>query len=275
MTLRRLATSAALIGALAFSTMAQAITPEGPKTGTCIVIGGGKLGKDIVGRFIELAGGPDAPIVLIPTASGDATFKPDWEGLKVLTDAGARNVVMLHTLSKDEANSEKFVEPLRKAKGLWISGGRQWHLVDSYLGTRTVKEIKALLARGGVVAGTSAGASIQAQYLVRGAREGNTIMMAPGYEEGFGLVEHVAVDQHINTRGRVEQMGEVIAKYPDLLGIGLDENTAIETKAHGFTVLGAGHVHITEADASGTPHLVGDMTAGQHYYFAPLTYAGK
>ena len=81
---------------------------------------------------------------------------------------------------------------------LWIDGGRQWRLVDSYLHTRTEAAIRAVLDRGGVVGGSSAGATILGSYLVRGAREGNTLMMAPGYEEGFGLIHQWGIRGKMN-----------------------------------------------------------------------------
>lgn len=252
---------------------AQATTPHGPSQGTLVIAGGGKLGPKIVNRFIELAGGPDASIVVIPTAGGAKQYDQDWPGLAVLKDAGARNVTVLHTLSREEADSDAFVAPLLKAKGVFFPGGRQWRLVDSYLGTKTEREVKAVLTRGGVIGGTSAGASIQASYLVRGAREGNRILMAPGYEQGFGLVDHVAIDQHNDTRGRVGDMATIIARHPDLLGIGLDESTAIVVNHDGFDVIGRGHVHITEADAHGQPERKPDLQSGQHFDFRPLQYA--
>ena len=99
------------------------------------------------------------------------------------------------------ADTEAFAAPLKTARGVWFAGGRQWRLVDAYMGTRTQREIEAVLARGGVVGGCSAGATIQGSYLVRGAREGNQIMMAKGYEEGFGYLRGVAIDQHLLASG--------------------------------------------------------------------------
>src|SRR5262249_53783546 len=147
--------------------------------------------------FFELAGGKDAPVVVIPTAGGQPTYAQDWTGLKVFKEYGATNLTVLHTTDRTVADSEEFVKPLTTARAVWFPGGRQWHLVDSYLNTRTEREVKRVLERDGVVGGSSAGASIQAEYLVRGAREGNKIMMAPGYEEGFGLLKGAAIDQHM------------------------------------------------------------------------------
>ena len=106
------------------------------------------------------------------------------------------------------------------------------------MGTRTQREIEGVLARGGVVGGSSAGATIQGSYLVRGAREGNQIMMAKGYEEGFGYLRGVAIDQHLLVRGRQDDLVEVIKAKPELLGIGLDEPTAIVVKGDRFLVVG-------------------------------------
>jgi cyanophycinase-like exopeptidase len=112
---------------------------------------------DILHRFADLAGGLAAPIVVIPTAG---------EQLRPLTTHplhrhGFSNLVQLHTKDRAEADSDAFLAPLRAARGVFIDGGRQWRLVDSYLGTKTQRELENLLARGGVIAGTSAGATIQ------------------------------------------------------------------------------------------------------------------
>ena len=163
--------------------------------------------------------------------------------------AGVQNISILHTRNRDEADTEAFANAIRNATGVWISGGRQWRLVDSYLGTRTERELFALLERGGVIGGTSAGASIQGSYMVRGAREGNTIMMAPGYEEGFGLVRGTAVDQHLLARNRENDMLEVIDRHPALLGIGIDEGTAIVVRADTAEVIGRSKVAFYNTDS--------------------------
>jgi len=119
---------------------------------------------------------------------------------------------------------------VERDSGVWIDGGRQWRLVDAYAGTAVEREIKALLARGGVVFGSSAGASIQASFLVRGApaTDGNpdgdnTIMIAPGYETGFGLLPNSAIDQHVEERARETDLDAVMATHPELLDYLADE----------------------------------------------------
>ncbi len=230
---------------------------KGPEKGTLIIAGGGSLGPEVLGRFIKLAGGPSAEIVVIPTAGGEAKYGPDCTCLKIFRELGATNLTILHTIERSEADSEPFVAPLKRVKGVWFVGGRQWHLVDVYSGTKTETEIKNLLARGGVAGGTSAGASIQASYLVRGAREGNDKVMAPGYEVGWGLIQGVAVDQHVTARHREGDLDAVVKAHPELLGIGIDQSTAIEVKRDGFVVIGAGHVFIHDGQ---------EQSNGGHYF---------
>jgi cyanophycinase len=235
----------ALLFALALAIACRArVTPLEPVRGHLVIAGGGQLGPEITGRFLTLAGGPTAPIVVIPTAGEDSVYPSDWSGLAILRNQGATNLVVRHTRDPRVADSDTFVAPIRQARGVWFPGGRQWRLVDSYAGTRTERELHALLDRGGVIGGTSAGASIQASYMVRGAREGNTIMMAPGYEQGFGFIRGVAIDQHVSARNRQMDLQQVVKRYPNLLGLGLDEGTAIIVSGRRAEVVGRGKLFV-------------------------------
>ncbi|MGH7470311.1 MAG: cyanophycinase [Longimicrobiales bacterium] len=220
----------------------------GPPAGTLVVVGGGTLGPEIIRRFVDAAGGPQARIVVIPTAGEQDTFPADWSGLRQFRNAGVKHITVLHTRDPKVADTDGFVQPLRNATGVWFPGGRQWRLVDAYLNTRTLNELHSLLQRGGVIGGTSAGASIQASYMVRGAREGNTLMMAPGYEQGFAFLRAAAVDQHLSARSRQRDMLEVVARFPNLLGIGLDESTAIVVRGDTAEIIGKDRVAFYNAD---------------------------
>jgi cyanophycinase len=192
-----------------------------------IVVGGGAIGPEIYARFIEAAGGPDALIVDIPTAGGDSVYPATWRGANPWRRAGARNVVVLHTLDKTVANSDSFVAILNRAGGVWFEGGRQWRLADAYLGTRMEQGFHDVLARGGGVGGSSAGASILSGYMLRGARSGNTIIMAPDSDSGFNFLRGVAIDQHVVARERLRDLADSLLPHrPDLLGISEDEGTA-------------------------------------------------
>lgn len=218
----------------------------GPERGALLVVGGGELGAEIRRTFLELAGGRGAALVVIPTAGEGESYGQDHRDAEMWRGVGFGEVTVLHTRDRAEADQEGFAAPLGKARAVWFSGGRQWRLVDSYLGTRTEREIAAVLERGGVIGGTSAGATIQGSYLVRGAREGNTIMMAPGYEQGFGYLRNVAVDQHLIVRKRERDLLPVVARFPKLLGLGIDEGTAIVVKGDRARVIGVSKVAVYE-----------------------------
>jgi cyanophycinase len=235
-------------------------TAVGPRQGTLVIVGGGQVGPDIVKRFVTLAGGKDAAAVVIPTAAENdpVNVKAVAEGFS--RTFGFKNVAVIHTRDRGEADSDGFVAPLKKAKAVWFNGGRQWRIVDSYLGTRTQREIEAVLERGGVIGGSSAGATIQGSYLVRGARDGNDILMAKGYEQGFGYLRGVAIDQHILPRHRTDDLVQVIGAHPELLGLGIDESTAVVAEGDRFEVIGRGVVGIYDGK---------DHDGKRYYYLAP------
>jgi len=211
-----------------------------------VIAGGGALGPEIVTAFFDLAGGAQAPIVVVPTAGEEASYGGAVLESTPLYKEGARNLTLVHTRDPQVADTEAFTAPLRAARGVWFTGGRQWRLADAYLGTRTERELHALVARGGVVGGTSAGATIQGSYLVRGAPEGNTILMAKGHERGFGFLPNTAIDQHLLKRGREKDLVAVVEAYPELLGIGIDEGTAVVVEGGRFRVVGVSKVAIYE-----------------------------
>jgi cyanophycinase len=228
--------------------------PEyGPAHGTLVIQGGGSdVGTGIFETFINRAGGLDAKIVVVPTAGGnrnpDGSFKvyKEEDVLAPWKKRGATNVHMLHTHDPKIADTEEFAKVLRDAKAVWFNGGRQWNIVDSYANTLTLREFHKVLERGGVIGGSSAGATIQGDYLVRGAIAGSDIVMTPEpeHEHGFAFLRKVAIDQHINTRNRWDDLIPVIKKYPNLLGIGLSEGTAIVVTGDRFEVIGKWKVAI-------------------------------
>src|SRR5205085_8233929 len=175
---------------------------------------------------IDLSGGPDALIVVIPTAMEDP-LRPESSEERALRQNGAKNVKSLHTRDRKTADDPTFSELLTRAGGVWFSGGRQWRFVDAYEGTLTERRFHEVLARGGAIGGSSAGASIQSEYMPRGHPLGNTVMAAEGYERGFGFLPGAAVDQHFFARRRTADMTGLMKQYPQYLGIGIDEGTAI------------------------------------------------
>jgi cyanophycinase len=217
----------------------EAVT-TGPASGTLIIVGGGEA-QELIKYFIEVAGGKDAPIVIIPTAGGADSYDENSSGAIFFKNQGATNITVLHTNDRDVANSEAFVKPLLKAKGVWFSGGRQWHLVDSYKNTLTEKMLWKVLERNGVIGGSSAGATIQGSFLARGDTRNNQIMMGD-HQEGFGFIKNVAIDQHVLARNRQFDMFDILRKRPELLGLGIDEGTAIIVRGNQFEVIGKSYV---------------------------------
>ena len=219
----------------------KAAVPDVPK-GSLVIVGGGGLPKPILDRFFELAGGPDQPIVFVPTAGESEPGTRDPADLAMLKKFGATNVTVLHTRDRRRADEPDFSKPLLAAKGVWFGGGRHWRFIDSYEGTLTEARFKTVLERGGVIGGTSAGASIQAEYMPRGHPLGNTVVAAEGYERGFGYLPGCAVDQHFFARKRLDDMAGLMKTYPQLLGVGIDEGTAIVVRHSTAKVIGASKV---------------------------------
>jgi cyanophycinase len=233
--------------------------PELP-AGALVIAGGGGLPREIVQRFLDLAGGPEARIVVLPTALPDP-LPADRQLVGILTRAGARHVTVLRDRHREGVEDEAFLEAIRQAGGVWFGGGRQWRFVDAYEGTRAHQALQQLLARGGVIGGSSAGASIQAEYLVRGNPLGNHDMMALGYQRGLGFLPGTAIDQHFTQRNRARDLATVIERHPQLLGIGIDEETALVVQGQVGEVLGTGGVHFWHA----SERMATSMTAGTRF----------
>jgi cyanophycinase len=227
--------------------------------GFVIAMGGGNGTPEIYEKWRRLGGGKNAHVVLIPTANNPGDdIAPVVNGLKQVF--GIQDVSVLDTKDRAKANSPEFVAPLKQATFVFIDGGRQWRLADAYLGTLVERELRNVLTRGGVIAGSSAGASILASYLVRGDPAGPDVMMAKGHERGFGLVPNSAIDQHVSERHREHDLEPVVAAHPKLLGIGIDPNTIIVVHGDQFEVIGSGEVTITEA---GHPQY--SVPSGSHF----------
>ena len=216
---------------------------SGPERGSLVIVGGGMQDLGILVRFGELAGGLDAPIVVIPTAGGADNYDQSWQGLQQFRDAGLTNITLLHTYDPAVADTDAFAAPIQEARGVWFTGGRQWRLADAYINTKVHDALWDLLSRDGVIGGSSAGATILGSYLARGDTSGNTIMMGD-HEEGLGFIKNVAIDQHLLRRNRHFDLIEIIEEKPELLGIGLDENTAIVVRGNRFEVVGQSYVAI-------------------------------
>ena len=219
----------------------------GPTKGA-LLIGGGGITDEMWQVFYDLAGRESAKLVIIPTAfdENSINYDPEFKILKrQFTARGFDSIQLMHTRDTLVANSDEFVQPLKTATAVWLTGGRQWRTADAYLNTKTHLELKNVLKRGGIIGGHSAGASIQGSYLARGGRdlEGNyKIISNP--EVGFGFVTNTAFDQHHLARNRQYDMFDLLKIRPELLGVGIDEDTGILVQGNEFQVIGNKYVSI-------------------------------
>lgn len=217
---------------LAFVVLAAPLAAQETK-GSLVIVGGGRIPDEVRKKFVELAGGKEAKIVVVPTASENADkpeehekYLKDWKALK------PASVQLLHTRDRKVADSEEFVKPLAEATGVWFSGGAQSRITEAYLDTRAEKEFRKVLERGGVVGGTSAGAAIMSDPMITGGNpEAKT-------GRGFGFLPGIIVDQHFHARKRQDRLKGVLEKFPRLAGLGIDEGTAAVVKDGKIEILG-------------------------------------
>jgi cyanophycinase len=220
--------------------------PENDLAGALVIVGGGGLPDAIRDRFLELAGGKNGKLVVIPTASARADRLHYYEDYYYWQKQGLASVSMLNTLDPKQANDPSFVKPLTEATAVWLGGGDQTRLAHAYHGTAVEKELRRLLAHGHVIGGTSAGASVMSSIMITGGFSQASV------DEGFGLLPDVVIDQHFRNRKRQNRLLGVLKKNPRCLGLGIDENTAVVVSGHKFTVMGKANVSVclppTESD---------------------------
>lgn len=212
-------------------------------------------GDRIDERFRKILEAHSRRLVFIPTAASSLRSKygtiwnPDLEENRdpFLRELTIRfNVVeieILHTRSREVADSDAFVRPLRNADAVWMSGGNAGRLADAYLGTRVVEELRAVVARGGIVAGESAGAIIQGSYVVRGNPD-KPVLMVDGRDRGFGFLPNIAINPHLTSSQRENELVSVVDRYPHLLGLGIDDDAGLVVRGDIAEVIGSGRVAV-------------------------------
>ncbi len=211
------------------------------KKGKLIIIGGGAIPDSLFSFFANYCGGKDQPVVYIPTATTDEAYIQNGEHLLKFTSRGFNNLSTIHTRNKKEADDPKNIALLRNAKGLYFGGGDQQLIADAYAGTKLYDEMIALLDRGGVIMGTSAGATFMGSLMIGGDAR-NDISKKYTLNPAFSFMTNTALDQHVLARNRQFDLIPVIEYYPGTLGIGIDESTAIIVEAGQFRVWGNSYV---------------------------------
>jgi len=229
---------------------------EATKRGSLIIVGGGDTPYSIQKRFIELAGGPGrARIAIFPMA----TTEYDEEAEEVLSEfsmLGAESVIL--NIDREQAQSRSLDPVLLEFTGYWFLGGDQNLLASSLLGTRALWTIEKQYERGAVIGGTSAGAAVMTATMLTGERRTSTgrinddpNAVAPRSTEvglGFGLLPGAIIDQHFSRRSRDNRLVSALLDHPHLLGVSIDEETALIVRPDGrWEVMGNGHVKIYDA----------------------------
>lgn len=222
-----------------------------PSQGHLLIIGGSEDrhgGMPVLTRFLDLAGGPGAAIVVI-TAASEAPAEVFALYRSAFTDLGVTRLAHVHLDSPREGASEKLLAPVREAMGIFMTGGAQKRLMEMLRGTALLDEMcKAYQERGACIAGTSAGASAMSRLMLASGRtdlepEKGAITLEPG----LGLVSHIVVDQHFAERKRLPRLLSVIAEHPDQYGIGIDEDTGLAIcPGEGIEVVGKGGITVVD-----------------------------
>lgn len=213
--------------------------PEVP-SGTLVLSGGGKVGDDILKAFIDAAGGPSSTFVCITSGSRfDPGDRIRSYSAKRLEAAGCKNVFVLHTNDPRQADGDgRWLRPLETAHGVWVDGGRTYRVMDALEGTRAQALMQSVLDRGGSVGGSSAGCQVAGAYLLRGDPRSNKTLVFDGYTRGLGFLPGVVLDAHFRQRERTDPLCALIQDTPQLLGIGVDADTAVMIRKHVAQVIG-------------------------------------
>lgn len=230
--------------------MCPSKVPDGEERGWIIPIGGAEEKENdraILARFVELCGGADADIVVIPTASKLRGTGPRYE--EIFGDLGVGRVAVMDFDTRRDADEPSRVERIEQATGVFFTGGNQLRLSTLIGGTAVAKAIRVCNARGMHVAGTSAGAAFLSEHMIAFGEEGPTpiagmVRLAPG----LGLTNRFVIDQHFRQRDRLGRLTAALAFNPFAIGIGLDEDTAaFISPDNTVEVLGSGGVTVVDA----------------------------
>ena len=223
---------------------------EGNERGWIVPIGGAEDKENspqILRRFVELAGGAEADIVVIPTASLQRGTGPRYE--RLFTEMGAARAASLDFDTRRDADEPGRLERLRQASGIFFTGGNQLRLSTLIGGTAVARAVRQMNASGVAVAGTSAGAAFISEHMIAYGDEGSTpiagsVRLAPG----LGLTNRFIIDQHFRQRDRLGRLLTALAYNPFAVGIGLDEDTAaFIAPDNTVDVLGSGGITVVDA----------------------------
>jgi cyanophycinase len=235
------------------------------ESGILFLVGGGPLPDRLGREFVTLAGGHEARLVVIPGLNDETddfeSYREEWRLF------GVQEVTLLHARTRAQAADPQFSEALVTATAVWLGGGQQTWFTTTYGGTVVEKRLKELLQRGGVIGGTSAGASAVTSIMMAGGRRGEPITT-----NGLGLFPDAIVDQHFFKRNRAARLMKLVEQHPELIGLGIDEQTAaiVELKTQRMSVIGESYVMAVAANGKSRFPRIEVLKAGDSVTFDQL-----
>jgi cyanophycinase len=252
-----------LLRAAVLTLFALSAVAGGTGHGHLMLIGGGEKPRAAMEKFVALAGGKDAPIVVIPTASGEDDIHEYYTNL-FTKDYGSTDIAVLPIRTKADANLPELVTAAKRARGIFFAGGDQTRILNALAGTPVLDALREAFRNGAAVGGTSAGTACQSEIMITG--EGDfKVIQTKSVEviEGLGFLRSdVIVDQHFMARQRQNRLISLLLEHPDHLGVGVDEDTAIWVRPDNtFEVIGERSVMVF--DPAGASIQRGSGAAGK------------
>jgi cyanophycinase len=253
--------------------VASACAPAAPRlaptpnagSGHLVIVGGGPIPEVIDRRFLQLAGGTNARIVVLPMAS-ESGAESGASRAAAFRKLGAASAVSMQ-LERKDVGADSVARILGQATGIWFPGGDQNRLTAAIIGTAVLDSIRSRYRNGAVVGGTSAGAAVMSDPMISGdeRRPGGSRPPADSSDNwltidrddvilvpGFGLLPDVTVDQHFLRRRRHNRLISVVLERPTIVGIGIDESTALVVSPSGpWEIIGASQAVIYDARKAG------------------------
>lgn len=263
--------------------MSPSLTPDGATRGWIIPIGGGEDKENnptILERFVQLCGGRDSKIVVVPTASKLHDTGDRYR--EIFRDIGAAEVEVMDFDTRRDGDEPGRVAAIKACDGVFLTGGNQMRLATMLGGTAVAKALREHNANGGHVAGTSAGASFLSEHMIAFGDDNRTphagsVTLAPG----LGLTNRVVIDQHFTQRGRLGRLITALAFNPFLIGLGIDEDTAafispdqtVEVEGSGtVTIVDSSRLKFSSMDRAGADDPVAMLGLTLHVLIRGATF---
>jgi len=226
--------------------------------GALVICGGGDLPEQIFDEFVALAGGVNAKIVMIPTAYPFDSLAEAERCYGGWFELDVASVHFIDSSSRDAADDDELIDALHHATGVWLGGGDQGRLADIYVGTKVQKAIQKVVERGGVVGGTSAGASAMSDLMIRYGSSSRAKL-----DQGLGLLNRAVVDQHFTQRARIRRLRRILEEHPDMIGLGIDEGTALIVRGNHLKVIGESKVIICRGATDQRVEWLDELSPGE------------